>query len=112
MSDCLAIYHEYPKKVGRQQALIEIEKALKRLCDGETGLPTTYWDAVKLVLDATKEFARSPAGQRGQYTPWPQTWFHQSRYLDDRKCWYLLDREEEEFMARQARANVGVWRPT
>ena len=31
--------------------------------------------------------AASPAGQRGEYTPHPSTWFHQDRYFDDPAEW-------------------------
>lgn len=112
MQEPLRIYEQFPRREGRKKSLLEIERALSRLQHGECGVTLSFDEAVALLIDATEEYARSPAGNRGRYTPMPQTWFHQSRYLDDRKCWYLLDREEEELLARQARANVGVWRPT
>lgn len=88
MNTCnpLTIYNHYPRKVGRRKALLEIERAIKRLRTPEEG-PMREEDAVKGLLLATCKFAQSPAGQRGGFTPHPSTWYHQSRYLDDPLEW-------------------------
>jgi hypothetical protein len=87
-SDALTIYGVYPRKVGRRKALEEIRKALIRLAAGETGPRMTLEQALDGLLQATSLYARSPAGQRENFTPHPSTWFHQSRYLDDPKEWF------------------------
>src|SRR6267143_2663283 len=103
MQEPLRIYEQFPRREGRRKSLLEIEHALNRLQQGESGVTLTFDEAVALLIEATEEYAKSPAGKRGKYTPMPQTWFHQSRYLDDRSCWYLLDRAEEELLTRRAR---------
>ncbi len=63
------------------------------------------------IKEKTAQFANSPSGQRGLYTPHPSTWFNQSRYLDDENEWYKISPKEEENMRMAAAASVGVWRP-
>jgi hypothetical protein len=68
------IYLAYPRKVGKNDAINAIEKALKSHSFDE-------------LLRATSAFALSPAGQNGKFTPHPATFFNQARYLDDPKEW-------------------------
>jgi hypothetical protein len=82
------IYKPYPRKVGRPNALKAIRGAIVRLLNGESGNPISNVDeAVVYLCQRTAIFARSPAGNNGQYTPHPATWFNQSRYLDDESEW-------------------------
>lgn len=76
--DAEAVYATYPRKVGKRAALKAILSALNRLDSP---------DPVCHLIGITKEFAKSPAGQRGEFTPHPATFFNQSRYLDDPEEW-------------------------
>jgi len=105
----LAIYTAYPSKIGRRKALQSIERAIHRLAHEEQPMPEDA--AVSFLIDAAKEFALSPAGNRGVYTPHPTTWFNQSRYLDDREQWWNVTRDELREIRNRNEANVGVWRP-
>lgn len=69
------LYQAYPRKEGHKEAIAAILKALKE----------TSFD---VLMDAVQEFARSPAGNRGVYTPHPSTWFNQERWNDDRSNWH------------------------
>lgn len=77
----LRIYHAYPRKVGKAAAVRAIEKSLDDLT--KRGTP----DPAEWLLEKTKTFAKSPAGNRGSYTPHPATWFNQARYDDDPSEW-------------------------
>lgn len=77
-SDIESVYAEYPRKVGRGAALKAIVSALHRIDDP---------DPVAVLIRVTREFSRSPAGQRGEFTPHPSTFYNQSRYLDDPEEW-------------------------
>lgn len=102
------IYALYPRKVGKRAALLSIEKALRRVAH-ETWIADGR--EAEFIKDRVREFASSPAGNRGLLTPHATTWFNQSRYLDDPKEWNHLSKEEYADFMRQREANVGVWRP-
>ena len=72
------LYAAYPRKVGKQAALKAIRAALARI---------TREDAANWMLGRVQKFAASPAGQAGEYTPHPSTWFNQGRYDDDDSEW-------------------------
>ena len=78
----LEIYEAYPRHIGRIAALKAIGKAVREMARtmGETLARET-------IMRATVRFACSEAGQRGQFTPHPATWFNQGRYLDDPQEW-------------------------
>lgn len=73
---CEEIYWAYPRHVDKLNALKAIEKALK----------TTDF---LTLLHATQAFAASPAGQKGNFTPYPASWFNAGGYLTDPKEWYV-----------------------
>jgi hypothetical protein len=81
------IYAAYPRKVGRRVALLEIERAIRRVVNGEAGYVMSEDEAKERMLKRVNLYANSPAGKAGNYTPHARTWFHQSRYLDDPKEW-------------------------
>ena len=72
------IYQAYPRHLGKGDALKAIKKALESIDD-----PTP----VESLLAIVREYAESPAGQLGQYTPYPASWFNAKSYLDDPKEW-------------------------
>ena len=105
------LYKLYPRKIGRRAAFKAIEKAIKRL-PLELSLEGKVVDNLdEWIKKKTAQFANSPSGQRGIFTPYPATWFNQSRYLDDPKEWELMSEKEEETLRLYREANVGVWRP-
>ena len=63
-SDLEIIYNAYPRKVGKRKALLEIDRALRRLIAGEIGPRMTHAAAVEGLVKAASLYARSPAGQR------------------------------------------------
>lgn len=84
------IYKHYPRKVGRGHAFKEIGSALQRLLRGEDSPGCLFHsldDAVVYLAQRVMLFASTPAGQAGEFTPHPATWFHQKRYLDDESEW-------------------------
>lgn len=82
------IYSAYPRKVGRRAAITEIEHAILRVATSDRTTPEV---AASVLLAITQRFAASPAGQAGQYTPHPRTWFRQERYTDDPSEWTRTD---------------------
>jgi hypothetical protein len=73
------IYKAYPLHVKRTKAFEAIGKALKTIDDP---------DPVQYLLAIVREFADSPAGKKGEFTPHPSTWFNDKRWLDDRAEWH------------------------
>jgi hypothetical protein len=109
-----SVYSVYPRKVGKRTALRAIQFALTRLHDGEFhDKPMTWEDAFAFLFAKTKQYADSPAGNRGEFTPHPSTFFNQSRYLDHEIEWYRVSKEEQRQIDMQREANIGVsdWRP-
>jgi len=78
-----AIYREYPRKVGKEAALKAISRAVDRLRSDHGG---TH-EAQVYLFRRVQSYARSPAGNCGELTPHPATWFNQGRYNDDPKEW-------------------------
>jgi hypothetical protein len=76
------IYQAYPKKVGKAEAHKAIENAL---------IKSKEADPLQYLLEATRAFAKSPAGNKGQFTPYPATWFNGRHYEDDRAEWQEKD---------------------
>jgi len=86
-SAAIQVYAGYPRKVGRAKALTAIAKALIMIQKRKNVPDTAEW-----LLDRVRAFAASPAGQAGQFTPHPTTWFNQGRYDDDEAEWSREDR--------------------
>lgn len=88
--DAEEIYEIYPRKIGRRAALKAITSAIFRLKNGSEGPPgvlQSFDDVRSYLIKQTKLFADSPAGQAGEFTPHPATWYDSSRYLDDEREW-------------------------
>ena len=84
---CLAaqieeIYEAYPRHIGKAAALKAIKAAVKRMQSRDADA-----DAVAFLLERTKLFAQSAAGNKGRYTPYPMNWFRDERYLDNEQEW-------------------------
>jgi hypothetical protein len=87
------IYDCYPRKLGKGHAYKAIASALRKLLEQKKELFHSLDDAAVYLKQRTKLFARSPAGQAGQYTPHPATWFNGERYLDDESEWSKYGQE-------------------
>lgn len=107
--DLEVIYQAYPRKVGRRRAMLEIDRALRRITAGEIGDRLPPERAVEELLKATALYAQSPSGNRGNFTPHPATWFHQSRYLDNPDEWF--HQTEQERMRALNNVGVSTWSP-
>jgi uncharacterized protein YdaU (DUF1376 family) len=78
------IYSIYPRKVGKSDALKAIRKAIARELKNHP-------QAAEYLKSRTLQFAKSDAGNRGEFTPHPSTWFNGSRYNDDEREWQRAD---------------------
>ena len=76
------VYQAYPRHIGKAAAMKAIKAAVKRMEKRDSGE-----DAIAFLLERTKLFAASPAGQLGRFTPHPATWFNRESYLDDEQEW-------------------------
>ena len=83
-ADAARIYELYPRKVGREDALVKISLALRK-------------HEIGYLMDKTNQFALAVASWPSSYRyyqdggdrcPNPATWFHQGRYEDDPKTWH------------------------
>ena len=81
---CEKIFDAYPRRIGRGRAIEKITSALD-LIASEKKITTT--EAAAWLLAKVQEYAASPAGKRGKFTPHPSTWFYQERYMDDPIEW-------------------------
>jgi hypothetical protein len=79
-------YKAYPRHVGKTAA----KKAFWRACRENMNGSGPVGAAMQIVA-AVKIFTKTPAGNRGSYTPHMSTWLNQGRFLDDPKDWELTD---------------------
>jgi hypothetical protein len=68
----------YPRKVGKDAAERAFASATRRA-------------SPDLIVAAAREFAASPAGNAGKYTPHASTWLNGGRWDDDRAEWQRGD---------------------
>jgi hypothetical protein len=85
--DVERVYTAYPRHVGRTKALEAIRKAVTHLGTGKDVPAMDCASALVFLRDAVMRYARSPAGNAGNYTPHAATWFNQARYFDDEREW-------------------------
>ena len=78
-SDFEAWWKVYPRRVGKRKAFAAWKVALKNV-EGNGEAPET-------LLEITRRYAASPAGNAGEFTPHPATWLNQGRYEDDPAEW-------------------------
>jgi hypothetical protein len=77
------IYKAYPRKVGKKSAIKAIARAIQQV--KARGMPIR--EAQIWLYHRVQEYARSPAGNDGEFTPHPGTWFNQGRYDDSNEEW-------------------------
>jgi hypothetical protein len=83
------IYKAYPRRIGKQGAIKSITRALQRL--KKAGMAIR--EAEVYLYRRVQAYARSPAGNDGEFTPHPATWFNDGRYDDDPKEWEVKSSE-------------------
>jgi hypothetical protein len=88
-NDALAIWDAYPRKERYGPSINAIERALSNIAQS----PKAPADPAGWLLEIVKEFAASPAGQRGTKVPFPEKWFSEERYRDDPASWKRVDPE-------------------
>lgn len=81
--DVEAIVDLYPRQVGRRKAIDAVRDALDRIASRKDAPP----NPVAWLEDRVQQFANSPAGDRGQFTPYPNNWFDDDRFDDDPAEW-------------------------
>lgn len=82
-SDIDQIYQAYPRDAKPLKARESINRALNYLA-----MEKNLDDPVAHLLKKTKVFAQSPAGNKGEYTPYPTTWYDEHRFLEDPDEWF------------------------
>jgi hypothetical protein len=108
MTQLEEIYKAYPRKVGRRAALLEIDRAVRRLIAGESGEKMQEQEAITRLMNAVVIYANSPAGQSEHFTPHGRTWFHQSRYLDSQEEWFYEKRQASASEQRAATTHSAI----
>lgn len=105
-SDLEHVYKAFPRHVGKPAAFKAIRAAVRHLASGKDLPKLNTPDALVFLLGRIEEFAHSPAGQAGEYTPHASTWLNQQRYLDDEKEWQRGTNQPKHDANRgQARVN-------
>lgn len=93
------IYRAYPKKVGKQDALRAIERALKSV------------DA-QALLAIVEAYAEARSTEDPKFTPHPATWFNRGSWADDQSTWKQATRQPDnlagirEFLADEGEGDV------
>lgn len=85
--ELLIVYRSYPRREGEIAALTAIRKAVALLVRGGDRPAMPLADALSFLRGKAERFARSSAGQQGRFTPMPEKWFNDGRYLDDESAW-------------------------
>ena len=104
------IYARYPRKVGKQDALRAIAKAIQVVAtrdhSGKLGA------AAEWLKERITRYANSPHGTREdkQFIPYPATWVNDGRYDDDESEWNLASkskRPDQQFINGQEDSGFG-----
>lgn len=77
-------YAAYPRRIGKQAASSAFGRRLSAIA---LNRGTGRDEALAWLVEVTRQFAASPAGQAGQFTPHPATWLNEGRYDDDQTEW-------------------------
>lgn len=93
------IFAAYPRRVAKDAAIPEIERAIRRL-QQERG--TDIHGAHMYLLSRVKAYARSEQAVKGEakFIPNPDRWFREGRYNDDESVWKLNGKPMPDYEAR------------
>lgn len=85
------IFEAYPRKIKKEVALREIERALKILAkDDNVKKPEEF------LLKKTKLFAEANRGTSLKFIQYPENWFSQKRYYENPTVWMSTDSAEKK----------------
>jgi len=82
-NQALLIWAEYPRRVGKPDAIKKIVSALKK-------------ENFEKLLSRTKLYADMTSNKERHFIPHPATWFNQERYNDDPDEWMDSEAKEKE----------------
>ncbi|MEG9430730.1 DUF1376 domain-containing protein [Terriglobus sp. ADX1] len=82
-----AVRMTYPRKTAPPKSREAIRRAVVHLRSGKDLPVMTTAEALEYLHSRALLYARSPAGQQGDFTPHCATWFHQGRYLEHESEW-------------------------
>ncbi len=82
-NQALLIWAEYPRRVGKPDAIKKIVSALKK-------------ESFEKLLSRTKLYADMTSSKDRHFIPHPSTWFNQERYNDDPDEWMDSEAKEKE----------------
>lgn len=109
------IYNEYPRKVGKADALDAAVKAIQKIAiRGATELhPDFKGDpglAASWLVGRVQQYAASPDGTRPDKDkiPHPATWIHRGRYDDDPQEWTHVGNDFDQRVRRGPVNGTGV----
>ena len=77
-------YKLYPRHIGKSAAKKAFWKACRESANGSGQI-----GAAQVIIAAITVYAKTPAGNRGGFTPHMSTWLNQGRFLDDQKEWHV-----------------------
>lgn len=86
-ADLDRLYAAYPRKVRPGKAREAARRAVKHLRSGKDLPAMSTGDALVLLHEKITRFARSPAGNAGDFTPHMASWLNDMGYLDDEREW-------------------------
>jgi hypothetical protein len=85
-------YKNYPLHVGKRAA----EKAFAPACSRIAAKQAIdIMAAGEFIAMRASEYAQTPAGQRGKYTPHMSTWLNRDSFSDDSQHWEVSDGENK-----------------
>ena len=114
--DVDAIYAAYPRRVKPIYAKKCIRKALTRIylarLDLDDLMSQPHADmAPEWLLERVQAYAKSPAGNKGEFTPHPASWMNAGSYDEDESEWQCDDgRTAKGGAGAKAGGNAGVRR--
>lgn len=94
-------YAVYPRKIDKGAASAAFGRAVAKVA-ASRGI--SRQEASEWLCEAAADFAASPAGQQGSFTPYPSTWLSSGRYDDDRTEW---QRSRDAAADRKGQQRVG-----
>lgn len=77
-------YAAYPRHEAKHAASAAYGRRLQTIA---LNRGTSRDEAHVWLVEVTRQFAASPAGRAGQFTPHPATWLNEGRYDDDQTEW-------------------------